>query len=614
MPSAYADAVRKTTQLVLARSHFLAEKKPRGSSPSIGEQLGQRAGTGFATLTTDSRNQRAYGYFRGWVYAIIHAVARRVATQPWGVGMTGAAPPQEEGERKRQRAQKNLMAKLKRWDCVKAIADTSDMEVLTEHPLLTLLNRPNPLQRKWDFLYLSAVNVMLTGECYWIASIGKDGVTEVWCVPTHWMAPKHEGGMFTSYTLSLDSVNKIELPAEAVARTYTPSPSDLRQAMSPLQAVISSVQIDDAIIDSQQQMFQRGIFPNLIVTVGRVPGADGKLTDRRWGLTMAQRSQVIRAIRQIWSQSVNAGDPAILDGMIESVHKLNSTSQEMDWLTSGEMVRKRVMIAFGVNAIALGDVQNANRAAAVVAEQSVCATSVNPLVSAFSETASVFFAPKYDKAGKLVVWLEPSEPIDPDLELSRWTAARGVGDVTRTEFRAEVLGLPPLEDEAEQQYRNPLMESVGGMQGAVQVLTGVSQGVIEPEAGSRLLQLFLQIPKKDADEIAGVGKEREEPAPVPQQEPPPLPAAEQQEEETEEEEGVGIEELGQEPTKGKVESAIKQVQRFNGLGLTRDDIKAVKADQTAKVQKEVGRVAAQYFQELRRICGGSGAEVGRQDG
>lgn len=558
--SIYSESKSLSVSRINSRAREIAEKAAQQVS-SIGGMFPQQQAL-FGQ--SDIRNQRAYGYYRGWVYTCIHPAARRVAAQPWGCGLMGGS----------RSADKRLVGgtqlkRLRQLGCVKQAS--SELEVVESHPLLDLLERPNSVQRKWDFLYLSAVNMLLTGECYWVASGGEDDNEELWCVPTHWIRPRHDNGLFTGFTLSIDSMVRVELSSEQVARTYMPSPYDVRQAMSPLQAIIQSVQVDDSIVTSQKQLFDRGIFPNLVVTVGRNIGPDGKRTDTRPALTMPQRSQMIRAIRQIWSQSVNAGDPAIIDGFIESIHKITNSPQEMDWLQSSELVRKRIMQAFGLNPIIVGELENANRASAVVAEQSVCANVVNPLVAAFSETAQEFFSQRYPESEKLVVWLEPAEPVDPDLELARWTAARQVGDVTPNEFRAEILGLPPLEED-EGQHRNQLLDSAAGMQAAIQVTSAIAMGAISQESGASLLQLFLQITEQEADAIVGSGKL--EGAMAPQQQPVP------------------------EETAARLIAGKGNQQRVGYRpSLSRDAIKAASRKQTEAVQQILAKAAGDHFSQ-----------------
>ena len=65
------------------------------------------------------------------------------------------------------------------------------MEVLEDHPLLDVLERPNPIQYRWQFVYSFVANLNLTGRAYVVRDEGEDGRTEFYCPPTTWVKPNH---------------------------------------------------------------------------------------------------------------------------------------------------------------------------------------------------------------------------------------------------------------------------------------------------------------------------------------------------------------------------------------------------------------------------------------
>lgn len=507
-----------------------AEAREKGLGAGLGASTGPDQnilmGAGSQRAT---RNRESYGHFRSWVYVCVDAIARRIAGQACGAGeIENAEANQERGARFAQKAgtgggliYPHHRAKTIPPPAYKYIGEGQQLSVFEQHRSMDLLSRPNGIQRKFEFLYMSAANLLLTGECYWVGT-GPDEEDpesrgEVWAVPTSWMTPIHDGGLFTGYKMQVSGqAIPQDIPPEMVARTYFADPSDLKSAYSPLRAILQAIRVDDYIQESQEQMFERGINPNLIVTVGRVRGEDGSLTDRRPVLSGGNRRQIIRAVREIWNQTVSTGDPAILDGLIESVHKLHNTPQEMDWPTSGEIVKKRVMQGYKVNPIVVGEVTAGNRAQAVEAEKNFCSNAVNPLVAALSETMTDFVGPMYTEPERLVLWIEECEPIDADQELKQWTEARKNDDVTRDEFRGHILGLPPMEERDDEAK---LLNQQGGIQGISAVLKQVSLREITPEQASLTLQTTLRLDVDTADEIAGVGQELPELPPPP--EPPP---------------------------------------------------------------------------------------------
>ena len=499
-------------------------------SSAISSLIGGGSGAAVGTGSFSRSKKAAYAENRNWIYVCARAIANRLAAQPFMAGEVVGAPANEDRSSgfwrkahkhldERQQWQRRLMPHGIQG---KAIID-QEVELIATHPVLDSLHRPNPLQKKFEFLVMSVFNILLTGESYWVGGVTKteEGErVELWALPTKWITPIHDGELFTGYNLQTSSMSTPEpLAPETVARTYLADPADPKSSMSILQSISAAARTDDAIQTSQQQMMERGIHPNLIITLGKVRGRDGT-SERRPRITGAQRRQIVKSIREMWGRTVNAGDPAIIDDMIDSVHKLTNTPQEMDWLSSGRVTKERIFQAFGVNEFVVGQSQNANRAQAVEAEKSFCSSAVNPLVSAFSETATDFLGPMFESPQRLLVWLEKCEPKDPELELKRWDIGRRNDDVTGNEFRTQVLGLPPVEELIK---RNVLLSSVGGMTGTVQIMTAMGNGFISPDAVKNLLMLFLEIEDDIAQAIVGEGPELGPtpalPAPPPKPEP-----------------------------------------------------------------------------------------------
>jgi len=492
------------------------------------------SGTQNAILGQDpnsSRSRQSFQHFRSWVYVCVDAIARRAAGQACAVGEVENAEPNPSARtaayrEKGLRTKPLTFAKSLPESMHKFARGNQELQVFQQHEALDLLARPNPIQRKFEFVYMTVANLCVTGEAYWVggytpAQNGKPGDGEIWAVPSNWIIPKHDKGLFTGFELRMPGKpTGTPLPPGSVARTFLPDPSDLKTAYSPLRAILKAIRVDDYIQDSQEDMFERGINPNLIVTIGKVRREDGSLSDRRPVLQPYQRRQLIRAVREIWNTTVNAGDPAILDGLIEGVHKLHNTPQEMDWPSSGEIVKKRVMQGFKVNPIVVGEVTAGNRAQAIEAEKNFCGNAVNPLLSAISETATGFIGPMFAEPKRLVVWFEAAVPTDPEQQLKEWQAARQNDDVTRDEFRANVLGISPLEERDDQ---TRLLNQQGGLSGIVGVVNKIASREITPKQGSRILQVTLRISAAEADEITGVGQ----PLPEPIDPAPPAPPDEE---------------------------------------------------------------------------------------
>jgi phage portal protein BeeE len=134
------------------------------------------------------------------------------------------------------------------------------------------------------------------------------------------------------------------------------------------------------------------------------------------------------------------GEPIILDNMIESVTPITNKPDEMGFLDSGRFTERRIQQAFGVSPILLGEIEGANRASSVSAEEIFNANKVNPLLAMISQTATEWLAPWY-KDKSLVVWLPECVAHDSEVEIRKWAISGK--HATVNEHRAR-LGLPPV--------------------------------------------------------------------------------------------------------------------------------------------------------------------------
>lgn len=457
------------------------------------------AGGGIGSLLAGQNTSasRAFDHYKSWVYVCTAYIARRVAGQPILAGEPAKEPKAQRG------GQTRIKNAFMPWP-VKHHISMNDVDVIAEHPALDALARPNSLQDSYSFRYLSTANLLLTGESYWIASesTDEDGEKrlELWAVPTHWIIASHKKGPYSSFRLKTPGMvgQGIALDPEQVMRTYLPDPECLTSVKSPLHAIHQAARIDDSILYSQDQMFQRGINPNLMITIAQRRGPDGKPTGSRPTLSDWQHSQLVQSIREVWGRTLNYGDPAIIDGVIDKVEKLQAMPSEMDWQDSSTFNKSRIFQAFGLNPIVVGEIMGANRAQAVEAEKSACTNAVNPIINCFSATIMERVAPLYDTED-LMLWIQPCDPIDSELQDKRWLEGHKQGLITDSEIRAEIYNLPPKAE----QPKNQMLTTHTGWAATQAVVVQYQSGQIDRVSAIQQLMLFLEIDEKMADLLVG---------------------------------------------------------------------------------------------------------------
>jgi phage portal protein BeeE len=371
-------------------------------------------------------------HFNGWVFTSIRPIAQRIAGQPIHVGRKGARP----------RGSKASTAKP-----------------LDSHPLLDLFGDPNELMVGWSLIYTTIASLELTGRQLWWVPKKK----QILPIPTSWLTGIDATTSYAGFKVRPpNSGEEFTIPADECCYFVYPHPGDPHGASAPLLAVAGAVDADESITTSQVQMFRRGIRPDYALLVGKDPHPDvpGGVRPR---LTNAQQNQIIAAIRKRYGGAYNHGEPLILDGLIEDVKRISATAAEMDWLNSGQMTKDKIMQGFGTNPIIAGQIEGANRASSLAAEDHFVHYTLNPKIELISQTLTEWLGPMFDG---VEVWIEPCTVRDEDMALKRAGLLAANGAVYLNELR-EMMGLPPDKAFAGQLAGGELTGMAAAMDGAV---------------------------------------------------------------------------------------------------------------------------------------------------
>jgi phage portal protein BeeE len=445
------------TALANAERSYVAAKA--STSQVSGDLFADAGGGALSTRTDLSQASEQLKHNCGWVYAAVNKISQKVAGQEIHVGRMPGRP-----------------------SGAKCFQDADELD---SHELLTLLRNPNDLQVAWSLMHSTTSSLELTGRSLWWVPDRK----QIFPIPSSWIMNIRGSTSITHFVIRPPGVAE-PIPLDAMECVYHsyPDPGNPKGSISPLQAMAASVDSDEAIQASQISMFQKGIFPSVALKVGSNPhdGVPGGVRPR---LQPNQIRQLVNSIKKRYSGFAKSGEPLILDGLIEGVEKLSLTPQEMDWLSSSQVTKERILLGFGVNGIVLGQVEGANRASSVEASRHFIEHTINPKLTLLSATMTEWFARMYQDPS-LVVWIEPAVANDAEMAIKKMELACKHQVVLADELR-DFAGLPQ-----DDQWANTL---VGGkLSNSINMLdTIVSESVDRYQAdreANRILDLMQPTP------------------------------------------------------------------------------------------------------------------------
>lgn len=414
LSQAFADADRS----------YMAASKAVGSVP---RSLVGNTSTGLGVLSSQlNRAAEQYQHYSGWVYVAVKAIAAKIAGQPVCVGRVGKTP----------RTGRKLHTPL----FARGLDEL--VEPLPSHPFLAAIQDPNPLQVQWSLLFSTTASLLLTGRSLWWYSKGKEG-DQIWPLPSNWCEPADN--LRSSWKVRPPGLigDPFEIPSEEIVLFSLPDPSNpFGMGVSPLQSQAMAVTTDEEIQNAQAAAFRNGIHPTYAIRVGKLPGMLPGQPGDKIVLEPEQRIELISAIKKMYSGTGRTAEPLILDGLIEGVDRISNTAAEMDFLDSGMQTKNRILQAFGVNAVVVGQLEGANKASSFAAAKHFADSTCNPLIELMSQTITRFASSRFAANGEqLLAWIEEVRADDGEEKLAQWKVALASGACTANEYRAAILNL-----------------------------------------------------------------------------------------------------------------------------------------------------------------------------
>jgi hypothetical protein len=269
----------------------------------------------------------------------------------------------------------------------------------------------------------------------------------MWYLPAH-RVEESKGNVMLDKPYMVSPPNtygseKIPIPAERMIYCYHPDPADPMQAYAPIRACMQNVRVGESIVTCQEQMFNNGIYPGLAIITGDIIDPNGKNLGKAQ-MDRFQIGELMMRIEQLHKGPHKFNKPLILDRAIDDVKMITNKPQEMDWTQSYDCNTDAIWASIGTPPVIAGRTKDANRATALVADESFISNVLMPRTSMLSFVMNDRLLPIFNESEEnLVMWIEDPVSSDRDMSLKENTLLINKRGMTVDEYR-QYLGRPPL--------------------------------------------------------------------------------------------------------------------------------------------------------------------------
>lgn len=217
-------------------------------------------------------------------------------------------------------------------------------EVLQDHPLTELLENPNPFYSWEEFIYLSEVYRLVSGDAYWWKGRNRAGaVVELWAIRPDWVQIKanpNSNDFISYYEYNHDGL-RVNIPVQdMVHHRRGVNPIDPQHGLAPLAAVMAEIGLDGMATEHVTALLDNYAIPPIHVKVKR------KL------MNQAEADEIKRRMMSRMG-GPRRGEPLVSDQDTE-IAIVTTTPQQMELPDLRRISESRICAVFNVPPIVVG--------------------------------------------------------------------------------------------------------------------------------------------------------------------------------------------------------------------------------------------------------------------
>lgn len=313
------------------------------------------------------------------------------------------------------------------------------------HQALRVWQKPNDFYTGREFTEAGVQHIDLTGETWWVVERGSvpgfgalSFPTAMWVVRPDRMTPVPSREEFLSgYMYTGPDGEEVALTIDQVIVQKMPNPLDPYRGLGPVQSLLLTIDGEQAMAEWNANFYRNSAQPGGVL---KVPGF---LSDPQFD-----------KLRDRWNDQhkgvSNAHRVAILEGGLDWVPRAYS-QREMQVAETANVTPDKIKRAFGISGFALGELQDANRAAAEAASVWFSQNLTVPRLDRIKDALNFQYLPMFGDTTRGLEF-DYDSPVEPDQSSQNETLtarteayAKLVAAGVTPKDAAKTVGLPEMQ-------------------------------------------------------------------------------------------------------------------------------------------------------------------------
>jgi len=303
-------------------------------------------------------------------------------------------------------------------------------EKVTDHPLLTLLKRPNKYITRFNMMQLVSMHLDLAGNAFWKYEMEGKTIVQIWpLLPQNVTFIMKKGEFIGGYKYNLNGVD-VPFKPEEVTHFISPNPNSLLNGSAPVFSAAYAIDTEKQSNNWNYNFFKNG-------------GSVGSILQYKGTLAKPIKERVKREFDSKHKGGDKAFKTIILDGGLE-LREADIKQKDMEFVQLQMTNRDKVIGVYRVPKILLAQYEGGSLAEARTAENIFAKYTMTPVIESFVETLNLDLVPMFEGTQEKGLELAFESIVDEDKEFKLQKDDAALNKWMTVNERREQEGLKPV--------------------------------------------------------------------------------------------------------------------------------------------------------------------------